>query len=165
MKLPKNLEVDLPSLCHVLGVSQPRVSQLVATGVLTQRARNAYPLARNVRAFIAYKHPADDASPNAKLIAEKTKAYAIRNAEAARRLVDVEEANAFVDSVIARINGELEGLPATFTRNLDERLRLGALLDGVRTRVADHYVREAGIIKETGRLPDDPVEEEDDESP
>jgi phage terminase Nu1 subunit (DNA packaging protein) len=160
MKLGKNAEVDLPTLAHIIGRSVARVQQLVADGVLKKAKYNSYQLAQNVQAFADFRanenrHTA--ATAQAALVKEKTKAIAIKNAEADRRLIETEEAIGLLDEVLGQLKAEFDGLAATVTRELGQRAVIQEKVDGIFGRAA----KRAKALAATGALPLDDAEDEE----
>ncbi len=83
----------------------------------------------------------------------------LRTARDEQELVPTEEGVAYMQAVIGLLMSRLNGLPASFTRDLDERRRLEASIDTIRDEVAE-------IIAEHGPayrgLPDTPEADTED---
>jgi phage terminase Nu1 subunit (DNA packaging protein) len=78
----------------------------------------------------------------------------LRTARQELELVPTEEAVAYVQMVVGTLVSRLNGLPAQFTRDLDERRRLEAAIERIRADVADAMAQHGSAYRS---LPDQPV--------
>lgn len=87
----------------------------------------------------------------------------LRIAREERKLVSLEEASGCLDETIGTFLTMLSGLPAQITNDRRERVRIEAIIDAGRQRIADHFERRVKElrtgIKDAGRHAVDDDEE------
>lgn len=137
------IEVSGPQLADLLGLSDRRVRQLAADGVVTKLDRGAYLLAASVRAIIA-KYEAEAGrrvGAAAELAEEKLKTIRMKNALADRKAIDLDEALGIFDELTGLYVSSLNGLPARITSIPRERRRLDDIFDEERLRLCDQIAK------------------------
>lgn len=125
---------------RLLGVSGRRVRQVAAEARVAAAGRGQYPTLQTIRAFVdaARRDRADTGERAARTSVMRARAREIelRTAREEGELIPADEAVAYVQTVVGAMISRLNGLPAQVTRNLDDRRRIEAAIDGIRSEVA-----------------------------
>jgi hypothetical protein len=129
-----------PQAAALTGRSPQWVDALVDGGFVEMDGRNQYAVGKLVRGIIAYyddlkSKSTKAAAANAATLA-RTREIELRIAERLRELIPVEDAKQVVMEMAALIKAEFVGLPARYTRDMDERRRLEQEIDGSFERIA-----------------------------
>lgn len=138
----ENLEIDLnaPDLATVLNVTERRVRQLAAEGVVKRADRRGrYRLVPSVANYISTLSAGERDAGLAPIRQERLLKLQRENALIDRELVKLDEAIGFVDEVCGSFVAALNGLPARITGDVRERRRLEAIIDAERQRLADKF--------------------------
>ncbi len=136
----ENLEIDLnaPDLATVLGITERRVRQLAAEGVVKRADRRGrYQLVPSVANYIATLSAGERDVGLAPIRQERLLKLQRENALRDRELITLDEAIGFVDEITGAFLSSLNGLPARVTNDVRERRRLEAIIDAERQRLAD----------------------------
>jgi restriction endonuclease Mrr len=137
---PRGQTITVTQAGALLNRTPRWVQNLVAAGFISKSSRGAYTVVEVVRGALAYYE--DQLSRTSKAAAAnrateaRTREIELRIAERKRELIPVDEARAVVSEMAAMVRAEFAGLPAKFTRDLDERRRLEQEIDGSFERLA-----------------------------
>jgi hypothetical protein len=141
---------QVASLC---GRSTQWVHQLAKAGFLQKQGKNEYALVGVVRGVIAYYE--DLQAKNSKTAAAnrateaRTREIELRIRERQRDLIPMEDAKAVVGEMAALVRAEFQGLPARYTREMQDRRKLEQEIDGAFERLS-RRAAEAVRALETG---------------
>lgn len=132
--------IPISQAALLLMISDERVRQLVKSGYIERPQRGRVPLVGAVQGYIRFLREEERRSTKSaadnRVREARAKEIELRTAREAGELVPLEEAVAYVQSVVGTLMSRLNGLPAQITRNLDERRRIADMLDGIRSEVA-----------------------------
>lgn len=121
-------EVTAEDLADLLGVTPKTVRNHADRGVVVRSGRGKYLLAESIRNLLADARKAsrnnDLDKEQLALVREKRRAAELRNAQAEGELIELEEATAVLDEVIATFRVGLDGLPARITRDVSLRKQI-----------------------------------------
>lgn len=143
-------------IASLLMLSTERVRQLVNTGYIPRIGKAKYPVTGAVQGYIrflkdeekrAFKSVADD-----KLKAARQREVELRIAEREGRVVDMEDVEAFYAFSMTTFRAELNGIPASVTRDRKLREAIETAIDGAISRYQRRFV-EAGEALRAGRDP------------
>lgn len=136
-------EVSAEELADLLGVTPKTVRNHADRGVIVRASRGKYLIAESVRNLLADARKASRSNDLDKeqlaLMREKRKAAELRNAEAEGRVIDLEEAFAVLDLVIATYRIGLDRLPARITRDVTLRKQIKAECDNTLTEASKKF--------------------------
>ncbi len=138
----ESIEVDLNSaqMAAVLGITERRIRQLAAEGVVKRADRRGrYKLVPSVANYISALSTGERDAGLAPIRQERLLKLQRENALIDRELVKLDEAIGFVDEVCGSFVAALNGLPARITNDVRERRRLEAIIDAERQRLADKF--------------------------
>lgn len=151
----------------LIGVTDRYIRQLMQDGRFKRDANGVLTVFAVVRGYIEAK---DQEIEQARLKAAdnevrraKAKEINLRIAEKERELVPRDEVEALVQLVVGEIVSRLQGLPARFTRDINERRRLEQLVYDIRGEVADLTAKYGETFRTGGELID--ATDEDDAGP
>ena len=122
---------QVAALC---GRSTQWVHQLAKAGFVQKQGKNEYALVAVVRGVIAYYE--DLQAKNGKTAAAnrateaRTREIELRIQERQRDLIPLEDARAVVSEMAALVRAEFQGLPARYTRDMQDRRKLEQDIDG-----------------------------------
>lgn len=156
------IDLSMESAGELLGISAERVRQLIKDGLVQKRGRNSVPLRSAVQGYIRFLK--DDGKKTTKSAAasrlQDARAHQVevRTAKEVRELVPAEEADAVLQTIIGMLMAALNGLPAQLTRDLDERVKIEAAIDGIRREVASAVAQFGADYSEISEL--DPADAE-----
>ena len=142
---------QVAALC---GRSTQWVHHLAKAGFVQKQGKNEYALVAVIRGVIAYYE--DLQSKNSKTAAAsrateaRTREIELRIQERMRDLIPLEDARAVVSEMAALVRAEFQGLPARFTRDMQDRRKLEQEIDGAFDRLS-RRAEEAARSLETGR--------------
>jgi hypothetical protein len=141
---------QVAALC---GRSTQWVHQLAKAGFVQKQGKNEYALVAVVRGVIAYYE--DLQAKNGKTAAAnrateaRTREIELRIQERQRDLIPLEDARAVVSEMAALVRAEFQGLPARYTRDMQDRRKLEQDIDGSFERLS-RRAEEAARALETG---------------
>lgn len=138
----ESIEVDLNSaqVAAVLGITERRVRQLAAEGVVKRADRRGrYKLVPSVANYISTLSAGERDVGLAPIRQERLLKLQRENALRDRELITLDEAIGFVDEITGAFLSSLNGLPARVTNDVRERRRLEAIIDAERQRLADKF--------------------------
>jgi phage terminase Nu1 subunit (DNA packaging protein) len=133
------LIVPLQTLAKLMGVTPARVHQLEREGIIVKLGRDQYDALDCLPRFIAYvreENKRNTKGEAAKKVHDvKAREIEIRIAKEEGRLIDLEDVEAVMSETYGAFRSEMDGLPAAFTRDLDQREKLERLIHGSFDRV------------------------------
>jgi hypothetical protein len=145
--------IKVEQAAALLRVSVRRVQQLMQEGLIRRDANGVLSIVAVVHGYLDAK---DKEIEQIRLKAadndvRRAKASLLNMslAEKQRELVPRDEAEEFVQLLIGEVVSRLQGLPARFTRDVNERKRLDGLVGAIRAEVAD-IARKLGEAFRTG---------------
>jgi phage terminase Nu1 subunit (DNA packaging protein) len=146
-------QISTAELCALCDLTKGRLSQLESAGVIQRSEKNSWPLIATTRALFADARSRSAAHSEAKGRMEEARAKALelKLSREEGKVAPVEDFYAAVTMIIGKITAALVALPARFTRDLLERQRLEALINELRTNVADWIQQESSRLEEAGR--------------
>ena len=142
---------QVAALC---GRSTQWVHHLAKAGFVQKQGKNEYAIVAVVRGVIAYYE--DLQAKNGKTAAAnrateaRTREIELRIQERQRDLIPLEDARAVVSEMAALVRAEFQGLPARYTRDMQDRRKLEQDIDGSFERLS-RRAEEAARSLETGR--------------
>ena len=168
-KLPRNTRITLrtrlrnvveaatyystPRMARALGISDERVRQLTAEGVLRYAGKNKYNRDATTRRYCAWQRDesrlAARRGPESRVREARAIEIEMRTAERARRLIATEEALESNAAVCGFVRTEFGGLAARVTRDLVLRRDIEKAVNNSFARIASRCVEEARNL-ETG---------------
>jgi len=131
------------------------IQQRNKEGFIVKEAHGRYKLVSVVRGVIAYYE--DLQAKNNKSAAAnratdaRTREIELRIKERSRDLIPVEDARAVVGEMAAAVRSEFQGVPARYTRDMQERRRLEQEIDGAFERLS-RRTAEAERALATGQI-------------
>ncbi len=137
---PRGTILTLAQVSGLTGRSTQWVHQLVKAGFILKESHGQYTLVGTVRGIIAYYE--DLQSKNSKTAAAsratdaRTREIELRIKERSRELIPLEDAKAELADWAASVRAEFQGLPARYTRDMQERRRLEQEIDGAFERLS-----------------------------
>jgi hypothetical protein len=132
--------IPMAQAALLLMISDERVRQLQRGGYIPRAEKGRVPLVGAVQGYIRFLK--DEERRSQRTAAEsrvrdaRAREIELRTARDEQELIPAEEAVAYAQEVFGQLVSRLNGLPAQFTRDLDERRRLEAAIDDIRTEVA-----------------------------
>lgn len=138
----ESIEVDLNSaqMAAVLGITERRVRQLAAEGVVKRADRRGrYRLVPSVANYISTLSANERDAGLAPIRQERLLKLQRENALRNRELITLDEALGAVDEVCGSFVASLNSLPARITNDVRERRRLEAIIDAERQRLTDKF--------------------------
>jgi hypothetical protein len=155
--------IPIEQAALLLMISAERVRQLVKAGSIPKPAKGRVPLVGAVQGYIRFLKDEDRRSTKTASASRVQDARAqeieLRTAERKRELIPIEEATAALDFVVAKVRGEMTGLPIRFTRDVPLRRKLEDELNGALRR-ATEALRKASDDVRSGRDPFGAVSED-----
>lgn len=140
----------------LLMVTPQWLRQLAAKGYIPKAVKGQYPLVATVQGYIRWLK--DEERRTSKVQAEsglkaaRQREVELRIAEKEGRVVDMEDVEAFFSFNAATFRAELEGVPASVTRDLKLREAIEQAINGAISRFERRF-REAGEALRAGRDP------------
>ena len=137
---PRGTILTLAQVAALTGRSTQWVHQLAKAGFIPREGHGQYTLVGMIRGIIAYYE--DLLSKNSKTAAAsrateaRTREIELRIQERSRELIPLEDAKAELADWAASVRAEFQGLPARYTRDMDERRRLEQEIDGAFERLS-----------------------------
>lgn len=136
-------EATAEQLADLLGVTPKTVRNHAQRGVVVKASRGKYLLAESIRNLLADARKASrsnelDAEQLA-LVREKRRAAELRNAQTEGQLIELEEAFAVLDQIVATFRIGLDGLPARITRDIALRKQIKAECDATLTEASKKF--------------------------
>lgn len=151
---PRGQTITVSQAAALLGRSDRWVQGLVKAGYIERANRGEYTLVAVIRGALAYYE--DQITKNNKAAAAtraseaRTREIELRIQERMRDLIPLEDARAVVSEMAALVRAEFQGLPARFTRDMQDRRKLEQEIDGAFDRLS-RRAEEAARSLETGR--------------
>lgn len=137
---PRGNTLTVNQVAALCGRSTQWVHQLVKDGFVQKQAKNQYTLVSAVRGVIAYYEDLQTKNSKTASASRATDARAreieLRIKERSRELIPIEDARAEIADWTSAFRAELQGLPARFTRDMQERRRLEQEIDGALERLS-----------------------------
>ena len=135
-----DVELTLADAAQLFGRTSRWLSGLTTAGFIARPGRNGYTLSAICRGVVGYFEAQRERNSKAaaanRATEARTREIELRIAERKRELIPVDEARAVVSEMAAMVRAEFAGLPAKFTRDIDERRRLEQEIDGSFERLA-----------------------------
>ncbi len=150
---PRGQTITVSQAAALLGRSDRWVQGLVKAGYIESANRGEYTLVAVIRGALAYYE--DQITKNNKAAAAtraseaRTREIELRIQERMRDLIPLEDARAVVSEMAALVRAEFQGLPARFTRDMQDRRKLEQEIDGAFDRLS-RRAEEAARSLETG---------------
>lgn len=148
--------ITVAQASKLLMVTPQWLRQLAAKGYIPKAIKGQYPLVAAVQGYIRWLK--DEERRTSKVQAEsglkaaRQREVELRIAEKEGRLVDMEDVEAFFAFNAATFRAELEGVPASVTRDLKLREAIEQAINGAISRFERRF-REAGEALRAGRDP------------
>jgi phage terminase Nu1 subunit (DNA packaging protein) len=131
------------------------VQQLAAEDVIP-RTKDGFRLGEGVQAYTNWlKEAQKRTSPSVardRVLAARAEQLEMANRERAHKLLDTEEAIAFLDEIIGTFRTELGGLPARLTRDLARRGEIEREVDRLCGRISDLFAKRETELRSTGAV-------------
>lgn len=149
MKSTKNDLIGAEAAAALIRVTPRRLQQLASDGWIKREGRGRYTIEGVVHGYLDFRD--DEARQVQKNSAEnrirdaRARAIELRTAREEGELVPTEEAVAYTQAVVGALISRMDGLPTQITRDLDERRRIEAMLERIRSDVAK-------VVAEHGRM-------------
>lgn len=144
------------SAVKLLMLSEARLRQLASQGHFPKAVRGHYQLVPLVQGYIKFlkdeERRTSIVQADSGLKAARQRLVEISIAEKEGRLIDMEDAEAAFEHAIGVFRSELDGLPASVTRDRKLRAAIEQGLNGAFTRCEARF-REAGKALRAGRDP------------
>lgn len=122
-----------------LGITGQAIRNLIADGYI-QRTAGGVKSDDAFNGYIRFLKDSDrrttKSAAESRVRDARAREIELRTAREEGELIPTEEALAYVQAVVGALISRMNGLPAQITRDLDERRRIEAMLDGVRAEVA-----------------------------
>lgn len=154
---PKNT-ISADQAVALLGKSRVWFFDRVKEGHIQKESRGRYTLVRVVRGVMDYYDAILTKQTKTQAASRVTEARAreveLRIAERERNLIPTEDAIEVVDMIIGAFRQEMDSLPAAYTRNIEDRKKLEALIDAAKNRLGETYAN-AKRTARTGENPED----------
>lgn len=148
--------ITVAQASKLLMITPQWLRQLAAKGYGPKAVRGHYPLVGVVQGYIKWLKDEDRQSTKAHadtgLKAARQREVELRIAEKEGRVVDMEDVEAFFAFNAATFRAELDGIPASVTRDLKLREAIEQAIDGAISRCERRF-REAGEALRSGRDP------------
>lgn len=145
--------VSQTELSHRLGLTTRWIYDLTKDGIFIQVERK-YDLDASHRAYTEYKleKATEKRAPSAtdNLTKAKEAILARRLAREDRTVIEMDDALESIDIVTGAFIEAISGLPARITRNIDERKRIEAICDGVRSKLDETFGEQREALR-TGK--------------
>lgn len=130
----------------------------VKEGHIPKQSKGQYSLVSVVRGTVDYYEHLLTKQTKTQAASRVTEARAreveLRIAERERSLIPTEDAIEVVDMIIGAFRQEMDSLPAAYTRNIEDRKKLEALIDAAKNRLGETYAN-AKRTARTGENPED----------
>ena len=135
----QDIELSSAQMAVVLGVTERRVRQLAADGIVRKaQKRGRYRLVPSVAGYCASLEKGQDVGLD-EIRRERLLRLQMERAQQERTLITMEEAGAVVDRLTGEFVAMLNGLPARITNDIRERRRQEAIIDQVRQSLTDKF--------------------------
>jgi hypothetical protein len=132
---------------RLIDVHPRRLQQLVAAGWIERPNRGEYTLVSVVQGYIRFLLDEDrraaKSAAEARVLDARAREIELRTAREEAKLVPFDEAREFLNGVIGLFMSLLSGVPVEFTSDVDDRRRLKAILDRVRSQVEGELAKAA----------------------
>lgn len=129
----------IAALAELFGVTTRQTRNLLEGAKVKPLSRGSWPLAAAVRAVLGHAREAREpdalAAARARVLNAKAQAQEIALARQERELIPIEDANFVMDELVATVRGELDGLPARITRDIELRRKIEAELHAAQKRM------------------------------
>lgn len=156
--------ISLADAAKLVGRSKQWVNTLEREGWVKKEGRGLYRLTELVQGYARYlTEQRKSASKNAaqtRLQEARAAAIEQRTARDEHLLIDTNEAIAVLDEIIGGLRSELDGLPARWTRDVDKRRELEALLNDTFRRAAERLEQKASALRSSGEALDADAEDD-----
>lgn len=153
---PQTGMITASQASKLLMVTPQWLRQLAAKDYIPKAVNGQYPLVAAVQGYIRWLKDEDRRSSKVQaesgLKAARQREVELRIAEKEGRVVDMEDVEAFFAFNAATFRAELEGVPASVTRDLKLREAIEQALNGAISRYERRF-REAGEALRAGRDP------------
>lgn len=148
---------------ELLGMEPGSVSRFTKEGWI-KKSGAKYQLRQVVDGYVSFlkdenRRGSQSASRN-RVTDARAQEIELRIAQKGRQLIELTEATDALDVVVGKFRSEIEGLPARFTRDLEQREKLETEVNGILTRISKELGQQARALQ-TGELPDEAVAEDD----
>ncbi|NMN57841.1 phage terminase Nu1 subunit (DNA packaging protein) [Xanthobacter sp. SG618] len=141
-------ELTADQLAAFLGVTPKTIRNHAERGVVVRSGRGKYLLAESIRNMLAEARKGSRTNDlhreQLALVREKRRAAELRNAEAEGRVIDLTEAEAVVDAIVATFRVGLDSLPAKTTRDVSLRKAIKAEADAILLAASRKFAALAG---------------------
>jgi phage-related tail protein len=150
---PKGSTLSVSQVATLCGRSTQWVQQLVKSGFIEKQAHNKYTLVSVIRGVIAYYEDLQTKNSKAATATRaseaRTRQIELKIKKESRELIPLEDAKAELADWTSAVRSEFQGLPARYTRDMQERRRLEQEIDGSFDRLS-RRTSEAERALETG---------------
>jgi len=164
---PQTGTLPIGQAALLLMISEERIRQLQKASYIPRSEKGRVPLVGAVQGYIRFlkddERRASKTAADSRVRDARAREIELRTAKEEAELVPFDEAQHFVNGVIGLFMSLLNGMPAEFTRDVDERRRLEAILDRVRSQV-DAKLAELSLDYRRGP-PADPAGGKDEPEP
>lgn len=134
-----------------MGLTTRWIFDLTKDGVFQQLEGKKYDLCAAMLAYGEYKvgKAVEKKAPSAtdNLTKRKEDLIARRLAREDRTIIEMSEAMDTVDFITGAFNEAFSGLPARLTRDIQERKRIEAICDGVRTKLSEQFDEQRDALR------------------
>jgi murein DD-endopeptidase MepM/ murein hydrolase activator NlpD len=160
----EKVEANQPGLINgaqaarLIMVTIERIRQLVKAGYIQKIGRDSYPLVSVVQGYIRFlkeeERRTSKVQADSRVRDARAKEIEQRMALRSGNLIDIEDAKAEFATFVTTSRAEWQGLPASFTRDLELRRQLETKVDEILTRIAARYEKAIALLASGG----DPLE-------
>ena len=123
-----------------MGTSSQWVLELIKQGYVNRAPGGGVVLAEAMAGYIKWlkdeQRRSTKTAGDTRVRDARAREIELRTARDEQELIPTEEAVAYAQMVVGALVSRLNGLPAQYTRDLDERRKLEATIDGIREEVA-----------------------------
>jgi hypothetical protein len=133
--------ITVDQAARLIMVTDVWVRQLIKMGFIPKPVKGLVPLVAVVQGYIKFlkdeERRSSKSAADSRVRDARAKEIELRIAREQRELIPTEEALAICSNIVGHTMSRLTGLPAEFSRDLNERRRLEAAIDAIRVEVAD----------------------------
>ncbi|WP_276200586.1 hypothetical protein [Chelatococcus sp. XZ-Ab1] len=149
---------------HLLMLTEARLRQLAGMGYFPKAVKGKYPLGAVVQGYIRFlkdeERRTSKVQADSGLKAARQREVELRIAEREGRLVEMADVEAVVTHIFGKLRAELDGVPASVTRDRAMREAIAQGIHGGFAR-SEKAFREASEALRSGRDPLGTAEEDD----
>jgi hypothetical protein len=144
--------LNLEQVCRLLMLTKQRIQQLVKAGYIPKPAKDTYPIVGAVQGYIRFlkeeERRTSKVQADSRVRDARAREIELRIAERERDLIPIDDAKAEIAAFVTDTRGEIVGMGARITRDMDVRRKIEIECEGILKRLAER-AEKASLALET----------------